>query len=292
MITACAVAGLVGAVPSQAAVRDLHVLYVASDNWWAGVETDGDTFAVANRSSGPISQKLLEPWKTILDPGCRIAQPRLASALARCGEPSGPVDGVVNLSTPASFSPLPPAQPGDLIGEIGRYWVGGTQTFENAPPVQLYINRATGERVTRPYGDGRLLDLDQPTLNRPMPPLMQGDTLLGRPDARWATHLSKGLRLRRSGAVIVVRDRCHPDCRGVQLGGGWITWSEGRTAFGFRIRDGRTVRWAPTATQINTYKIRYYPLVAHTRARIYASYRRGGPGNAIPGGVDLTAILP
>lgn len=136
---------------------------------------------------------------------------------------------------------------GAIYEFLGRYWLGGYYCDGRACG-GAYLNRRTGEhRGSGAQGPRR--DPDTPDL-RPIDPEVEDTVTFQRARSLvlFQREVDSALELRRldrDGAVQGRRvlSRCAKACSWPQLGGGLVTWTEGRRAYVFDIRRVRRSSW-------------------------------------------------
>jgi hypothetical protein len=164
---------------------------------------------------------------------------------------------------------------------VGRQWIGGdgvtshggSDTFLN-----WHTGRVAGDVPTydEPANSARAApDLNAAELWRPMCSPLHRRSSHGR--GVWRSFQYQpplGLTTSRAGRLLLLRcgqrkvtalSRCRKGCGFTQLGGGIVTWREGRNAYFYRARTRCKRRWVIPAPAT------YLATVAHTSKRVFIS---------------------
>jgi hypothetical protein len=158
---------------------------------------------------------------------------------------------------------------------VGRHWLGGDGVTSHGGS-DTFLNWHTG-RVAEPGGNSARAtpDLNTAELWRPMcSPLHRRSS---RGLGLWRSFQYRpplGLTTSRAGRLLLLRcgqrkvttlSRCRKGCGFAQLGGGLVTWREGRRAYFYRAHTRCRRRWVIPAPAT------YLATVAHTSKRVFIS---------------------
>lgn len=245
---AAAAAALVAcAAPAPAAAQSVfHPLELTqrAERAFGPVETDGRRWATFAPTAAPLADISIPSSTVVVDtergvewtvPGCGPSNPRGGHVGLRCSKEYRSLD----LAT-RKISSEPPRTPGG----------------EGPPPT-----------LTR---GGRILGVDSEAM---IPTRLN----------RWGRPAPRSLVLMVEGKRRVVRRACR--CTDIRFSAGWLTWSAGISVFAHDVETAKTWRWTPSEDALRRLGV---PLptggrsvgadlldVAHTRTRIFVSYRAG-----------------
>jgi hypothetical protein len=246
LAAACVVAPHASA-SSLRRIGSSNELAVHSDaaRWYAYQEHPGVVVAVDTRTHTRVATQ--EPAR------CSLQDLRFARLLLDCRP--DPVARLVSLPSGATTDfPPPPANndppPIEEFVALGRYWLAGFTCEEGSRCAQIYLNRRSRERRTvSPDENGNpnalVADIDSPDLE------LKDTTNL-------VDLLNGGYRLRQGSnpddALVLSHGRhrltlseCRNTCRFATLGGGLVTWSDGRVrAYSLRRQKAYSWRVPPT----------------------------------------------
>lgn len=227
--------------------RDARPLSVLSTG---AVRTDGLRYAVLEtpppgEGTGPL--RLLDLARRTNRPvptsECVPADGSHGRILLRCGTGNWRAQVITPRTGAMQELGVPAAT---IPARLGRYWMWGSRGDATLFGSSIYVQLGSGTVAIEPIGDTgsaspqrNLDDRDLPAFS---PPLPRGTRWMGSDGPYSLTAQVKALRLLRGGGQVR-NFRCAGACTTPSISAGVVSWTDGTSAYGYRIGARRLRRW-------------------------------------------------